>query len=389
MNKNTALLCTILTLFYLHIGLQPYNFMQNNGVNWIEERKSISFNGNGIAYILDAIINEKNKLTIELFFKGYSNDNTHMSKIITVCDKNWNEIFFVGQWKSYLIVRKTVPVEVNKNRYIEFGLFDSIIADQLHLITITSGQRGICFYLNGIKQKQYSKHALLEQLWPSKTRLIIGNSTTATKGWYGEVAGFAFYSKELDTDAINKHFKMWEDERNTIGQDINDATIINSFPGYSNSLGKKNKNEKYVLYIPDNLEILKKRWFISPWEEYIMEEIDTKDINVNLFGFIPFGIFGTVLLVFSNKKFYHVTGLFRKKKSSIKHADSHLRKIYFNVFLWGVMISFTIETCQIYLPSRYSELSDLLLNTIGTIFGIIVFHLFRFIARKLFLVKTV
>ena len=41
-----------------------------------------------------------------------------------------------------------------------------------------------------------------------------------------------------------------------------------------------------------------------------------------------------------------------------------------------MLLSLTIELLQIYLPTRDSSMIDLICNTLGTIFGVIIFHYF-------------
>jgi glycopeptide antibiotics resistance protein len=83
-----------------------------------------------------------------------------------------------------------------------------------------------------------------------------------------------------------------------------------------------------------------------PWNEE-KDKLGLRDIAINIFGFVPFGV-----LCFAY--------LYLRRRSS--HA------------LWwtvgaGFAITLTIEVLQYFIPSRGSDVIDLLTNTLGTYLG--------------------
>jgi glycopeptide antibiotics resistance protein len=74
------------------------------------------------------------------------------------------------------------------------------------------------------------------------------------------------------------------------------------------------------------------------------------DMGVNVAGFIPFGFFFALW-------FSLTPGIARPRLTAI---------------LLGFAISLVIETLQYFLPTRDSSMTDLLNNTIGTAFGVVL-----------------
>ncbi|MGO9138338.1 MAG: VanZ family protein [Syntrophales bacterium] len=81
---------------------------------------------------------------------------------------------------------------------------------------------------------------------------------------------------------------------------------------------------------------------------------------MNIVGFILFGFFCAASLC--------------KVKRRSKSA------LYLNTALIGLGFSLAIELLQVYLPTRYSELSDVICNVTETIIGLAIFHKAVFIS---------
>ena len=88
-----------------------------------------------------------------------------------------------------------------------------------------------------------------------------------------------------------------------------------------------------------------------PRNIFQLDRIAIRDIIINSFGFIPFGF-----LFFS---------AFRLKRKS----DARLWQLVFIGVLVGTGLSLAVEGLQTFLPTRYSSLSDVILNILGTGIG--------------------
>ena len=81
-------------------------------------------------------------------------------------------------------------------------------------------------------------------------------------------------------------------------------------------------------------------------------------VFLNLFGnvglFIPFGFFLAGFL-----------------------CQSSSRSPYVIAILSGCMLSFFIEFLQLFMPTRATDIDDIMLNTVGTCLGVMLFHIFK------------
>jgi glycopeptide antibiotics resistance protein len=100
--------------------------------------------------------------------------------------------------------------------------------------------------------------------------------------------------------------------------------------------------------IPVFYHALQKAVLVPPWKD----SRPVRDIAINLFGFIPFGFF------------YF---MYRMKKN----AGAILRNAAATVILSG-LISAAIELLQVYLPTRASQLTDIMCNTAGSLLGVLI-----------------
>jgi hypothetical protein len=109
------------------------------------------------------------------------------------------------------------------------------------------------------------------------------------------------------------------------------------------------------LIIPEVFAPLQRIVLISPWLDFEWSLEYFQDIAVNIIGFMPFGFFCAA--------FMYKAGKFRR---------NNIRLI---IALLGLGFGLAIELSQVYLPTRHSQLMDVIDNFAGTIPGIIIFHI--------------
>ena len=106
------------------------------------------------------------------------------------------------------------------------------------------------------------------------------------------------------------------------------------------------------LLIPEHFFVLNEQFLERPWDEFRPSWGYWKDVLVNIVGFVPLGFF-----------FYAYFSTIGKIK----------RATWVTVG-FGFAMSLTIEVLQSFLPTRDSGMTDLFTNTLGTVFGVILFR---------------
>ena len=113
-------------------------------------------------------------------------------------------------------------------------------------------------------------------------------------------------------------------------------------------------NANDTLTIPERFKPVQRK-ILSPFlPEYKWNLSSVQDITTNILGFIPFGFFFSALLL---------------KITRLKRLP-----VYLIIAILGTGLSFAIELTQAYLPTRDSSLTDVVMNSAGTILGVAIFQ---------------
>jgi glycopeptide antibiotics resistance protein len=107
------------------------------------------------------------------------------------------------------------------------------------------------------------------------------------------------------------------------------------------------------------MKILKRQILVAPWYRVKLNKAFIQDIILNIIGFIPFGFFLSAI-------FLSIGGFVEKHSCLI------------TIFLC-LVISLFIEIAQAWMPSRSSQMLDVILNTLGASLGAMLYRFsFRF-----------
>ncbi|HEX2958531.1 MAG TPA: VanZ family protein [Chitinispirillaceae bacterium] len=132
----------------------------------------------------------------------------------------------------------------------------------------------------------------------------------------------------------------------------NNASLHSPWMGaLSSILLNKSKEYFYKIQVPRQLVPLKIKILTPPWKEARMERRYALDLIINLIGFVPLGISLCLLLntIFSIQYYRYV------------------------VIMVSFLTSLFIEVAQVFLITRTSQMSDLILNSWGGVFGVVVY----------------
>jgi VanZ family protein len=221
---------------------------------------------------------------------------------------------------------------------------------RLRFLTVVSGPRGAAIYVDGILVRQSA--GFVSSRGDCSGRFVVGDSPRGHASWQGEVRGLAVYNRELPAAAVMRNYRSWRasgrPEEAITGRP--DALYL-----FDERQGRRiidHGTAGVDLLIPERYASAVPTLLQSPLSAFEMEWGYVADIFINIGGFVPFGLALSAFLA-SLRRF--------KRVETMTVAG-------------GLMVSLTIEVLQFYLPTRNSDLTDVLTNTIGTWLGAIVWQ---------------
>jgi hypothetical protein len=338
--------------------LYPFNFQATNHVRLRDGGQGLEFmapearskqNPGGLVFAKgltcrgagDCLPGE---ISIALSLAATSEAGGCLRRIVDFRGPDGKELFYVGQWKSYLIVRSFS--DAAGGSYREIGLKDALQAGRAVTVTIASGTGGTALFVDGAHAKTHPEFRLLSDSTSlAGAGLFLGNSPDLSCAWSGTLSRLSLHGRGLSAEEAQAgsapgrtplcrnravacfDFGAGVDGSSGIAADIsgnaNDLTI-----------DKHLVFDKPVLGMPQfNGNLL-------------------ADVVANWVGFIPIGMAFALW-------FKRVVGL-SKGKAACGTAAA------------GFFLSLMLETVQAWLPGRDSSLLDMVMNTFGSFTGAVV-----------------
>jgi len=348
--------CAVMCAAFLVAGLWPFNFRPENDVHWLKGRNGLYFQdrnssfdrAGGVALTRGPLILPQESgraISIEIWLQPETEPHGGINHILSFYDGQGRAAFFLGQWKSSLIVRKNFAESGRKRHYREIGAKGALRNDEASFLTITSGEKGTTIYLDGQKVKNAPSFFLLskgESL--SDFSVLLGNSSSAEGAWSGKVFGLAFYSMALDGREAVQDFYQWLQKSGSPHLNRRDAVAAYRFSEGSGRIVRNAFGTANSLFIPAVLPFRKE--MLAPLD---FSRHSVEDMIVNVLGFMPFGLLLVLWL--------------RETRPDRPYGT------FFCAVLIGILVSLVIEVVQVYLPTRDSSQMDLLCNAVGTVAG--------------------
>ena len=256
----------------------------------------------------------------------------------------------MGQWRSYIIVMNGDDYS-HKRKDPRISVDTASQKGKPIFMTITTGKQGTRIYFDGKIAKSDSK---LKLRLPSgeKSRLTVGNSVyweqLLGRGdlWSGAVRLC------LTDDETASHFDRKSAEQNfTFARAYQPALLYTFEEGQGIHVRDQSGNGAH-LEIPRKMQVLQKRILSVSWHNLELNRRLYTDLTVNLLGFIPLGLVLAVVL-------------------SLYKGQFDKSVMVFSVLIC-FLLSLGIEIAQAWIPSRSSNLHDLVLNTAGGWIGAVI-----------------
>jgi len=366
-----GLICLGITAVFFLAGLWPFSFSPENKVRWLQNQNGVQFYGQSMIYstipffhysyllcLLPPTFNLEplpcfsfpyplHPFSIELWLQPTTESSSHIGHIFSFFDDKKSETFFVGQWRSHLILGKGIH---GKKTYREIGIRDVLKKDDKRFVTITSGTDGTNIYVDGILLKSNPRFHLFSMNEKPSGKIVLGNSPTGGEYWTGNLLSLAIYDRVLTGEEVSKHFPQHFHGPKKSGEEGLVAFYL--FNEHSGTLAHDSVGDHHLL-IPPRFMVLKKTILVPPWEDFRFTRSYLMDVLTNILGFIPFGFFFSVYL-------------------QLRRPRSNFRLLLISIIIAGCL-SLSIELIQGYLPTRSSQLTDVITNILGAALGVTLF----------------
>ena len=350
---------TIMVFVTLFFGLRPKDFSFSNQVTWIKDQSGIRFEKSGMAYskpIIDSTataLSGPDGFSIEMALKPQSFNDEGFNFILSIHDGKDRDQLLIGQWRSWIII-------MNGDDYSNKKKIPRIVVDPISptptkiFLSITTGKEGTKAYVNGQLVKTNSD-LILKFPKRGESRLVIGNSVYGKHSWKGEIYGLGFYGYPLTNQDATTHFDRWLKERNFSFAKKEKPFMLYLLNEEKGTRAIDQGIANLSLEIPAKVNVLEKRILSPPWRDLKLNGHFLQDAVINFIGFMPLGFIMIATLIQFHRSFGK-------------------RVVLITVALC-FLVSLAIEIIQAWIPSRSSQMSDLMLNTCGAWVGAMIYKM--------------
>jgi VanZ family protein len=333
-------------------GLYPFNFFQPNLVQWLSNEPGLYFNGAGIAFTEKAATISLGKaVSVELLLKERRDSkNWGPREIFSFYDGAVSPSLLVGQWAGRIFIYSRFEKNESDKWYRLFRTQRRFPRGKAHLVTVTFDEFEKAIYIDG--QLGNKKDVVLKDKSDIafSGRFLLGNSPILKNGWYGEIKGLAIYNRILSPEEIAMHSRavFKKGMRALVGTP--GCLALYPFDEGKGKTAGSILGDIRPSSIPESLNARGYLKLIMPHNNMRSEGFNTSDIIRNIIFFVPFGVLLSAVIL---------------RKYTIGYATTFLI-----VILAGGLLSFMIESLQLFLPSRWPGIADILSNMLGSGFGI-------------------
>jgi VanZ family protein len=348
----------------LYFGFAPKGYRHANNIRWKMEGPGISFGRFGIAYTEPIAWNapDGSAFSLEIALQP-ENIGGGFYFIMLAHGGDDARQLIIGQWQSVIVAMHGDDYD-NRRKSPKVMVDIKEAADQPMLISLVSGRHGTRLYLNGVLKRE---NPALRLQWPDTgagARLVLGNSVYGNNSWRGAVSGMAVYAHDLSREQVDRNYREWRSKGDFSFARADGAELLFQLDEGGGEIAWDRSGNDRHLIVPAYMKILKKEILMPQWQMGRNQWYYEKDVFINFFGFWPLGF----LL------------------AAVMERSRRFRKYYIaGPVLIGFFFSLSIELGQVWIPSRTSSLSDLILNTLGAGAGMLVYVALRKpLVRKFF-----
>lgn len=339
-------LCALILGCFLIAGLWPFRQIRND-VAWIANQPGVHFGKHGIILSADALpAGGSGDCSIEMWVRPVGGED--FSTLLAFDGPSGGTGLSLHRSLTDLRLDRATSSGKLIKSYVDKVLHDG----KLVFLTVVSGSGGISVFQNGVLAGRVSPVRAAGDCTGS---FGVGHHVRGHNSWQGDILGLAIYSRALAPDQVLRSYQSWRivgrpDERSN-GR----PEALYLFDEKGGAVVRDSGASGAVLIIPEKYQNIQRTWLQSPLGAFEFRWGYVEDIVINIGGFIPFGFVLSAFLV----------------------SVGRVRKVAEWAILGGLFVSLTIEILQVYLPTRSSDLTDVLTNTLGTCLGAIIYAIWQ------------
>ena len=343
----TGALCALILCSFAIAGLWPFRQVGNQ-VTWLLSSPGVHYGEHGIilsAGALPAV--GSGACSIEMWVRPANGEDS--GTLLAFYGPRGN----VGVSLSRSLTDLRLDREVVDGRPVKYYVSEALPGGHLVFLTVVSSSLGTAVYLDGALVRSLSQPRAVTG--DCSGGLGVGHPARGDSSWQGDILGLAIYQQELTPSQVQLNYQSWRAVGGPDNRNSGRPVALYLFKEKSGSVVRDYGAAGLNLTIPDLYQNVQPTWLQSPHRAFEFHGGYGADILINIGGFIPFG--------FALSAFLASTG-------RVRHAGAW-------AILGGLCVSLTIEVLQGYLPTRNSDLTDVLTNTLGTCFGAAAYALWR------------
>jgi hypothetical protein len=234
-----------------------------------------------------------------------------------------------------------------------FGVPNALEAGKPVLLTIVLSDHDTSVYLDGTLAK--SSPVFGSSTYNLTGRLVVANSPSVNVSWPGTIFGLAIYDSQLTASEVEQHAREWNGGHAPLFTADKVPVALYMFDEHGGKVAHNQLDSATDLKIPARYFVLHPRFLTPVWDRYRFGWPPWsywQDVLLNIAGFVPAGL----VLV-------NCLSMARSAKCPALTA-----------VLIGFAMSLSIECLQWFLPTRDSDMTDVMTNTLGTVLGVALYR---------------
>jgi VanZ family protein len=358
-NLFFSFLCLSIITATLAAGLWPSWERTLNQVYWLEGGKGLHIGNRGIIFSEGLSGGSLPIHVVEIVFESHIQAHLYMPRIISFCDSRKDEKFFVGLKGENLLLGSIKPQEGIKVSKVGKNLFPY---GKKRLLTLIFQDPAPIIYLDGELLPAAPIPVTPINLEKGSSYMILGNSPRGENPWVGNLYGLGIYSYVPGEEDLRINARSWLTRGYPAMEPGPSKGVLFLFDEGEGRTARDGHDKGALLRFPEKFRPLKWNFLRPPWTERSGRRQTLSDMSLNFLGFIPMGLCLSALL-------YHRSG---------SYAGSMILAM-----VSSLMVSLVIESIQVFMPARFSSLSDLALNGLGAAAGAFICLVIIFILRTI------